>query len=175
MSRSRRVSCLITSDIIQTITSDRGPLVVKAPKAPSSYRGVRWNHGRWCAQIKMNGHKQNLGTYDTEEEAARAYDEKAKQINDGRPLNFLPDGSLNPDRKLKYVESRRNQTIDPLVMLHSLTYHLRQNPYNHLPQAAAAAGEGAQTPLQLPRGEVEQGPMDGPGPGKRPTSASRLL
>ena len=69
---------------------------MKAPKCPSSYRRVRWNHGRWCAQIKVNGHKQHLGRFDTEEAAARAYDEKAKQLRDDPIVNFLPDGSLTP-------------------------------------------------------------------------------
>ena len=75
------------------------PLVVKAPKRPSTYRGVYWSNGRSEAQIKVNGHQQYLGTYDTEEEAARAYDEKAKQLRDKPILNFLPDGSPNPYRK----------------------------------------------------------------------------
>ena len=60
----------------------------------------------------MNGHQQRIGTYDMEEEAARAHDEKAKELHNNPILNFLPDGSLNPDRKLNtaYVESRRKQT-----------------------------------------------------------------
>jgi hypothetical protein len=55
----------------------------------------------------MNGSQQRLGCFDNEEAAARAYDEKAKQVFVNPILNFLPDGSLNPDRKPKYVESRR--------------------------------------------------------------------
>ena len=81
---------------------------MKTPKRPSTYRGVAWNYGRWSAQIKVNGNQQYLGNYDAEEEAARAYDEKAKQVKAKPILNFLPDGSLNPDHKSKstYVESR---------------------------------------------------------------------
>ena len=63
--------------------------------------GQRPSEGR----DRVNGHRYNLGTYDTEEAAAQVYDEKAKQLRDNPILNFLPDGSLNPDRKLKYVQS----------------------------------------------------------------------
>jgi hypothetical protein len=48
----------------------------------------------------MNGRSQYLGFFDTEEEAARAYDKKAKELHVNPILNFLPNGSLNPD---KYV------------------------------------------------------------------------
>ena len=47
----------------------------------------------------MNGRSQYIGTHGTEEAAAWAYDEKAKQVYAEPILNFLPDGSLNPDRK----------------------------------------------------------------------------
>jgi hypothetical protein len=68
------------------------------------------------AMIIVNGRPQYLGIFDTEEAAARAYDEKAKQVHQNPALNFLPDGSLNPDRRCRYVESRRKQTnCDALV------------------------------------------------------------
>ena len=47
----------------------------------------------------VNGSQHYLGFFDTEEEAARIYDEKAKRVHVNPILNFLPDGSLNPDRK----------------------------------------------------------------------------
>ena len=54
---------------------------------------------RWAARICEQGKQQYLGCFDTEEEAARAYDERAQQLHHFPTLNFLPDGSLNPDRK----------------------------------------------------------------------------
>ena len=59
--------------------------------------------------MAIKSSKQYLGTYDTEEEAARAYDDTAKQVFDDPILNFLPDGSLNPDRSRKYVDREASQ------------------------------------------------------------------
>ena len=75
----------------------------QAPKRRSIYRGVVWSKGRWKALISTDDRNLHLGIYATEEEAARAYDDKAKQLRDNPVLNFLPDGSPNPDRKSKYV------------------------------------------------------------------------
>ena len=58
----------------------------------SKYRGVSLNTGNksnpWQAQISIDGKLKYLGSYATEEEAARAYD--AEGARDGRELNF-PD------------------------------------------------------------------------------------
>ena len=90
---------------------------MKTPKHPSTYRGVPWNNGRWVASIRADGRQQHLGTFDTEEAAARVFDEKAKQLHANPTLNFLPDGSLNRDRKYAYVESnlQASKTIDVSV------------------------------------------------------------
>jgi hypothetical protein len=62
--------------------------------------GVSWvaARGVWTAQLSYAGLKHNLGSFDTEEAAARAYDEKVAELWENPILNFLPDGSLNPDR-----------------------------------------------------------------------------
>ena len=41
---------------------------------------------RWRAQIDIDGKKTHLGTYATEEEAARAHDAEGARL--GRKLNF---------------------------------------------------------------------------------------
>ena len=89
---------------MQPTTLDRRPLLAKAAKRPSTYRGVFWSRGRWGAAIYKDGETLRLGRFDDEKEAARAYDEKAKQLRDNPVLNFLPNGSPNPDRKSKYVD-----------------------------------------------------------------------
>jgi hypothetical protein len=46
----------------------------------SSYKGVRKHrHGRWRASIKVNGVTINLGVFDVELDAARAYDAAASK------------------------------------------------------------------------------------------------
>jgi hypothetical protein len=58
----------------------------------SGYRGVQRGSGtRWRAIIRMDGTNRNLGFYATPEEAARAYDAKARELfGDKARLNF-PD------------------------------------------------------------------------------------
>jgi hypothetical protein len=56
----------------------------------SGYRGVyRTTSGRWRAQIKHGGIIHQLGSYDTPEQAARVWDEAAKQMHgEFAMLNF---------------------------------------------------------------------------------------
>jgi hypothetical protein len=55
----------------------------------SSYRGVVPHKKKWRAQINVNGATRVIGGYDTEEEAARAYDAYAKVLyGSAAKLNF---------------------------------------------------------------------------------------
>lgn len=55
----------------------------------SGYKGVFARGRRWLAQIKVNGEAIRLGTYETREEAARAYDKGAlKFFGEFAYLNF---------------------------------------------------------------------------------------
>ena len=53
----------------------------------------------WEAGIKVNGERMHLGTYDSPEAAARAYDEKARAH--GRPVNFPRDGEQQAKKQRK--------------------------------------------------------------------------
>lgn len=45
----------------------------------SKYKGVHKYRKRWIAQINVNGKKKHIGVYDTEELAARSYNDVAKK------------------------------------------------------------------------------------------------
>lgn len=52
----------------------------KSKNSTSRFRGVRFKKNAWDAQIKTKGKSFHLGCYKTEEDAARAYDKKAREL-----------------------------------------------------------------------------------------------
>ena len=68
------------------------PQASAAPTYKSKYVGVHWDrqNKQWQAQIEIEGKKQHIGYFGSEEDAARAYDKEAAPLN--RPLNFPGPG-----------------------------------------------------------------------------------
>ena len=59
----------------------------------SGYKGVGWakQNKKWTAQIQHNGKKIHIGLYEDKEEAARAYDAKAKELHGEYAYLNFPD------------------------------------------------------------------------------------
>lgn len=55
---------------------------IKREGLSSQYKGVHWrkDRGKWSAQIKLNRQSIRLGCFSNEEDAARAYDQKATEL-----------------------------------------------------------------------------------------------
>lgn len=63
----------------------------KSRGGTSKYKGVYWHKAnkKWCANIRVNHKKHNLGSFADEIEAAKAYDEAAKEhFGEFARLNF---------------------------------------------------------------------------------------
>ena len=76
----------------------------KASSSSSKYRGVSLTKGSkskpWVAQIRINGKYKYLGSYATEEEAARAHDAEGARL--GQELNFPEEWKDVEDIEEKY-------------------------------------------------------------------------
>lgn len=68
-------------------------------KGKSEYKGVVWSKKaqRWYALIHIQGKQSHLGSYASEEDAARRYDEAASPL--GKPLNFPAEGEKRAVKK----------------------------------------------------------------------------
>jgi hypothetical protein len=58
------------------------------PRPPSGLYGVSASRKRWQARITNGSSRHNLGTFDTKQEAALAYDRKARQCGEDKLLNY---------------------------------------------------------------------------------------
>jgi len=71
---------------------ESGNFVPRVSTKSSKYRGVSWDKrdNQWHACIRVAGKMENLGFFDDEAEAARAFDVRAAEL--GRPTNFDLNG-----------------------------------------------------------------------------------
>jgi hypothetical protein len=98
-------------------------------------RGV-WakKDGKFAAEIQVDKKRHYCGTFNTAEEAARAYDAKALEISPYLPLNF----PTQEDKSFIYTKSGDRLLVDPEYwdILYQQNWHL-QNGYgfSHRPTA----------------------------------------
>ena len=80
---------------IATITQNNQN-VAKRKNASSKYKGVIWSkqHNKWRVRITLNKKTISFGLYDSEEEAAKVYDLRAKEyFKEFARLNFKEDNN----------------------------------------------------------------------------------
>lgn len=83
---SEQLKCSVFS-----VTSQAAKLKLSRRKTTSKYRGVSWyvSKNKWRVSIYTTKTGQVIvGVFDTEEEAAKAYDKYVKKMGLDRPLNF---------------------------------------------------------------------------------------
>lgn len=117
----------------------------QAHPTSSAYKGVSFHKasGRWAAGIRVEGKRRSLGYYETEIDAAYAYDEAARQAYGEYAALNLPDSTTSIlrerdiqkqrmeelKRRLLTNESARQIASDfnvPLAYVQQKRSHLRQ-------------------------------------------------
>lgn len=66
----------------------------KQPKSFGDYKGIQWSKGKWQASICINGEKTYLGRFQTQEEAAKAYDAAAVTLHGEFARPNFPNGKV---------------------------------------------------------------------------------
>ncbi len=91
--------------ILNDIREEDIPPVPESKKQASSYTGVVWEKRteKWVAAMKVNKKSEHLGSYETEKEAAIAYNSRLRKA--------LADGHVKSLRKLNDVEEPEDTVV----------------------------------------------------------------
>lgn len=88
---------------------------IKKTKYYSKYKGVSKHRNKWKSSIKINGVNTYLGLFETENDAARAYNTKVIELyGDDAVLNEIP----NNDERIKWKNVHKNKKSKKFIEEH---------------------------------------------------------
>ena len=97
---------------------DASPPPVPTTAAQSSrYRGVAKFRDKWQVHITHAGTRDNLGTFDDEVAAARAYDRRARQLGEHGKCNFPDDDDDDDERRAPLWDPKAEEPAEALLLL----------------------------------------------------------
>jgi len=132
-------------------------------RAPTSmYRGVSFKvkDHRFVAQIRSGGKQHYLGLYETEEEAAAAYDQAALSLHRHcARLNFPPYGQIPPGivsrprpPKVKRVRPSRKKSKPMMTTIRAL-----DQTHTRIPQLFQQQSDGSVQPIRISISQTNSG------------------